>query len=76
MLVLSRFKNEQVVSELSEEVLQVLLKEVQSTGEPIRLVTTVVDIRGDKTRLGFEAPQCMPVHRKEVQDAIVRERCA
>ena len=34
---------------------------------------TVVDIRGDKVRLGIEAPADIPVHRKEVFDAIQRE---
>lgn len=34
---------------------------------------TVVDIRGDKVRLGIVAPNQIPVHRKEVFDAIQRE---
>ena len=34
---------------------------------------TVVDIRGDKVRLGINAPSEIPVHRKEVYDAIRRE---
>jgi carbon storage regulator len=34
---------------------------------------TVVDIRGDKVRLGINAPASIPVHRKEVYDAIKRE---
>lgn len=34
---------------------------------------TVVDIRGDKVRLGINAPSEVPVHRKEVYDAIKRE---
>lgn len=34
------------------------------------IVITVVDIRGDKVRLGIEAPSTMPVHRSEVYDAI------
>ena len=34
---------------------------------------TVVDIRGDKVRLGITAPSEIPVHRKEVYDAIKRE---
>ena len=34
---------------------------------------TVVDIRGDKVRLGINAPSRIAVHRKEVYDAIQRE---
>jgi len=34
---------------------------------------TVVDIRGDKVRLGITAPAHIPVHRKEVYEAIKRE---
>lgn len=34
---------------------------------------TVVDIRGDKVRLGINAPRSVQVHRKEVYDAIKRE---
>ena len=34
---------------------------------------TVVDIRGDKVRLGINAPRHIQVHRKEVYDAIKRE---
>ena len=34
---------------------------------------TVVDIRGDKVRLGINAPAHIAVHRKEVYDAIQRE---
>ncbi|MCZ6836420.1 MAG: carbon storage regulator CsrA [Planctomycetota bacterium] len=34
---------------------------------------TVVDIRGDKVRLGIKAPSHIAVHRKEVYDAIKRE---
>ena len=33
----------------------------------------VVDIRGDKVRLGIEAPIEMPVHRQEVYDSIQRD---
>lgn len=35
---------------------------------------TVVDIRGDKVRLGVNAPASVSVHRKEVYDAIRREQ--
>lgn len=34
---------------------------------------TVVDIRGEKVRLGIVAPPHIPVHRKEVYEAIKRE---
>ncbi len=37
------------------------------------IVLTVVDIRGDKVRLGIDAPKEVPVHRQEVYDAIQRE---
>lgn len=37
------------------------------------IVITVVDIRGDKVRLGIDAPQDIPVHRREVYEAIQRE---
>lgn len=36
----------------------------------------VVDIRGDKARLGITAPSHIPVHRKEVYDAIQRDNRA
>jgi carbon storage regulator len=36
------------------------------------IVVTVVDIRGEKIRLGIEAPKEVPVHRREVHDLIRR----
>lgn len=33
----------------------------------------IVEIRGDKVRLGIEAPTNVPVHREEVYEAIKRE---
>ena len=41
-------------------------------GDQISLL--VVDIKGDKVRLGIEAPSDVAVHRKEVYEAIQRER--
>ena len=38
------------------------------------IVITIVDIRGDKVRLGIEAPTQIPVHRREVYEAIQREQ--
>lgn len=41
-------------------------------GDDITLV--VVEIRGDKVRLGIEAPKEVPVHRREVYEAIKRQK--
>lgn len=35
---------------------------------------TIVDVRGDKVRLGINAPRSISVHRKEVYEAIQREK--
>lgn len=59
MLVLSRKKNESIV-----------IGDQEKLGFEISIV--VVEIRGDKVRLGVEAPQEIPVHRREVYDAIKR----
>jgi carbon storage regulator len=37
---------------------------------------TIVDVRGNKVRLGITAPKSVPVHRREVYDAIQREKKA
>jgi carbon storage regulator len=36
------------------------------------IVITVVEINGNKVRLGFDAPKDVPVHRNEVYEAIKR----
>jgi len=58
MLVLSRKKNESIV--------------IGEGADKITLV--IVEIRGDKVRLGVEAPKEVPVHRREVYDAIQRNK--
>jgi carbon storage regulator len=40
------------------------------------ITIVVVEIRGDKVRLGVEAPKEVPVHRREVFDAIHRNDAA
>jgi carbon storage regulator len=36
------------------------------------ITVTIVEVRGDKVRLGINAPSDMPVHRSEVAEAIKR----
>lgn len=36
------------------------------------IVITIVEIRGDKIRLGIDAPKDVPIHRREVYEAIQR----
>ena len=38
------------------------------------ITITVVEVRGDKVRLGIEAPREVPIHRSEVYAAIQSER--
>ncbi len=37
-----------------------------------QIVITIVEIRGDKVRVGIEAPRDVPVHRREIYEAIQR----
>ena len=46
--------------------------EIIMIGDDVEII--VVDIRGDKVRLGINAPQDVPVHRQEVYEAIQREQ--
>jgi carbon storage regulator len=39
-----------------------------------QIVVTVVDIRGDKVRLGIEAPKEVSIHRSEVYEVLKREQ--
>ena len=58
MLVLSRKRNESIII---------------GTG-PTQATVVVVEIRGDKVRLGIEASKEVPVHRQEVWEAIEANR--
>ena len=37
------------------------------------IVVTIVDVRGDKVRVGVDAPKEIPIHREEVYEAIRHE---
>lgn len=54
MLVLSRKKGEAVVISLGD----------------LRVSMTIVEVRGDKVRVGFSAPDDVQVHRSEIQEQI------
>jgi carbon storage regulator len=34
------------------------------------IVITIVDVRGDRVRIGIDAPRDIPIHRQEIHDAI------
>lgn len=54
MLVLSRKRNESIIIGEGEDAVRVV----------------IVDVRGDKVRLGIEAAPHISVHRQEVHDAL------
>jgi carbon storage regulator len=37
------------------------------------IVVTVVEVRGDRVKLAFEAPAAVPIHRSELHDRIQRQ---
>jgi carbon storage regulator len=58
MLVLSRKRNEKIVIGEGES----------------KVVITIVEVRGDKVRIGIEANPVVPVHREEVYNVICEEK--
>ena len=46
----------------------------RNTNESIHIgdniVITIVEVRGDRVRIGIEAPKNVPVHRREIYNAI------
>jgi carbon storage regulator len=59
VLVLSRKKNETII--------------IVPPASPI-IKVVCVEIRGDKVRMGFEAPTDVQIHRLEVYEAILRNK--
>jgi carbon storage regulator len=55
MLVLSRREGEDIII---------------TAGDGTRTRVAVVEIRGDRVRLGFEAPDDTSIHRREVQERL------
>lgn len=53
-------------------VLSRMIDESVCIGEDIEIV--IVDVRGEKVRLGIKAPSAVSIHRKEVKQAIDREK--
>lgn len=58
MLVLSRKRDEEVWIDVGGTIVKVVL----------------IDIRGDKVRLGFSGPENVHIHRREVFEEIEREK--
>lgn len=50
-----------------------LAESVSISIDDIRIKVQVIEIRGDKVRLGFEAPESVRIHREEIQDIVDRE---
>lgn len=67
MLVLSRKRNESIVIPLERPATD------ERPAETVLIELVVVEIRGDKVRLAIGAPPEIPVHRREVYEAIQRQ---
>lgn len=50
------------------------LNERTASDVPTTIIHTIVDIRGDKVRSGYDMPQCVTIHREEVQKRIDAEK--
>jgi carbon storage regulator len=61
MLVLSRKKDERIIVQVPASAVERVIEIV------------VVEIRGDKVRIGLEADRDVTIHREEVAAAIARE---
>lgn len=70
MLVLSRKRNESIVITISQATVidQNGERQLVQFVDPIEVM--IVEVRGDNVRLGIKAPKPVPVHRREVYEAI------
>lgn len=66
MLVLSRKKGEKIVFSIPPENLRLLA----AAGAELRFSVCMVEIRGDKVRLGADCPSEITIHREEIQTLI------
>ena len=60
MLVLTRQKEQKIIIEIGGQCMTI----------------TVADVRGDKIRLGFDAPANFKIYRQEIYDAVLEENRA
>lgn len=74
MLVLSRHKNERIVFNF-DPLRELIRKDPEAAIKALekRSSICVVEIRGDKVRIGIDADVLIGVHRDEVMQAIDRE---
>lgn len=70
MLVLSRQREESIVIDLSGQAVIDWLMEQKTLNRMPQIVITQVDIRGDKSRIGIQAPTVIEVHRLEIYEKI------
>lgn len=66
MLILSRRRNERVIINIPREAMN-------GEDDLLQLQVVLVAVRGDKVRLGFDAPKAVEINRFEVQRKIDRE---
>ena len=57
MLILTRQKDQKIIVEIGGQ----------------RMTITLAEIRGDKVRLGFDAPESFKILRQELLDSVVQE---
>jgi carbon storage regulator len=66
----SGFRSQETAKKQVNTMLVLSRKKNESIVIDDRIVITVVEVRGDKVRLGIEAPRDVSIHRQEVFDAL------